>query len=205
MENNSSKSLVLSLVGVAILVVAVLGVSFAFFSYTRTGSSNNLITTGSLSFVFQDGNTINLTNHFPISTSEGLGLEGTDKVCTFTVTGNTSGSPITYTVSAVEGDTQSGTRFKDSEVFIYVTSTSDNADDITFTPSEGYAAGKAIGALPLVLGTGSVSSETSVTRSFTVKMWVDSSVVTVGETGTYTTDAYSDLYYSMKIKVEAND
>ena len=37
MNGNSSKQVLLSVLGIAILVVAVVGVSFAFFSYTKTG------------------------------------------------------------------------------------------------------------------------------------------------------------------------
>lgn len=205
MNNNSNKKVILSVIGIAILIVGVLGVSFAYFSYVRTGSSNNLITTGDLSFAFEDGDTINLTNHFPISTDAGIALTGTNNVCTFVVKGKSSGAPITYTVSAVEGDPLDGkTRFKDSEVFIHIESTSAN-EGITFTPTAGYDAGNAIGALPLVLGSGSVSNPDEVSRSFTVRMWVDSSVVTVGTGQTYESSDYANLYYSMKIKVEAND
>ena len=47
---NNSKQTVLSIVGIAILVIAVVGVSFAFFTYSRQGERNNLITTGSIAF-----------------------------------------------------------------------------------------------------------------------------------------------------------
>ena len=36
-NNNSSKQILLSVLGVAILVVAVVGISFAAFSYSKTG------------------------------------------------------------------------------------------------------------------------------------------------------------------------
>ena len=47
-NSNSSKQILLSVIGVAILVVAVVGVSFAFFSYTKTGSQTNTIQTGQI-------------------------------------------------------------------------------------------------------------------------------------------------------------
>ena len=43
-QSNSSKQVLLSVIGVAILVVAVVGVSFAFFNYTRTGQQNTVRT-----------------------------------------------------------------------------------------------------------------------------------------------------------------
>ena len=42
-NNNSSKQILLSVLGVAILVVAVVGISFAAFSYSKTGTVENTI------------------------------------------------------------------------------------------------------------------------------------------------------------------
>ena len=223
MNNNRSKQLLASIIGVAILVVAVAGVSFAFFTYSRTGSQNNIITTGKITFVFQDGDFINLTNHFPISTSAGEALTGSNNVCTFTITGNTtSGSTINYAVWAVPGDSASTlslgadytTRFQDSEVFVNITSVA-GTGTTAFTPAAtGPISGLAttasnVGTVPTggkLLGTGTVTgSGANATRNFTVKMWVDSSVVTVGDaqTDTYTSGEYGHLYYTMKIVVTA--
>ena len=209
MENNTSKQVILSVVGIAILVVAVIGVSFAFFTYSRTGESNNVINTGTISFVFQDGDTINLSNHFPITTAAGLALQNSesdrDNVCTFTVTGYSSATSINYSVYAVPGETQSKNRFKNSEVFINIKATPGSG--ATFTPTTAYAnsnaaaIGDTIDTTGLLLGAGTITSTTSVTTNFEVRMWVDSSVVTVGDGKTYTAEAYGNLYYSMKIKV----
>ena len=53
-NNNNSKQILLSIIGIAILVVAVVGVSFAFFTYTMKGKTNNIITTGSITFEIKD-------------------------------------------------------------------------------------------------------------------------------------------------------
>lgn len=66
-QSNSSKQILLSVIGVAILVVAVVGVSFAFFNYTRTGAENT-VKTGTI--VFETNYTgISVTNLFPVSQS----------------------------------------------------------------------------------------------------------------------------------------
>ena len=223
-EGNQGKKALLSIIGIAILVVAVVGVTFAFFTYSRTGATNNVITTGKVSFVFADNSFITLTNHFPISTSDGLALSGTNNVCTFTVTGSTSTGTLNYAVWAIDGDsattlnlTGSTTKFQNSEVFVNITST--DVTGIAFTPSTGIGGSSAaaistlpttannVGTVPAnahLLGTGTVTARSDATRSFTVKMWVDSSVVTVGETGaTYTPGQYGTLYYTMKIAVTA--
>ena len=60
MENNS-KQAILSIVGIAILVIAVVGVSFAFFTYSKSGTKNNVITTGKISFVYvEDENNLEI-------------------------------------------------------------------------------------------------------------------------------------------------
>ena len=213
MNNNSSKQILLSVIGVAILVVAVVGVSFAFFTYTRTGSQNNTITTGSIVFNFTDGSdTINLVDHFPISTAEGLALTGTNNVCTFTVTGKTvTGSSISYKVWAVPGDTMEGkNRFKDSEVFVNLQAVPET--NASFTPAMTSTTASAISALTSdtvdttrkLLGTGTITGTgASISTNFTARMWVDATQVIIGEGQTYTSDEYSDLYYSMKIAVTA--
>lgn len=72
MNGNSSKQVLLSVLGIAVLVVAVVGVSFAFFTYSKAGTKNNTLTTGSIFFNFTEGQAITLTNQFPISDSKVL-------------------------------------------------------------------------------------------------------------------------------------
>lgn len=74
MDNSKqSKQILLSVIGVAILVVAVVGVSFAFFNYTRTGAENT-VSTGKIKFVSEQDGSITISNVFPL-TSEQLATE----------------------------------------------------------------------------------------------------------------------------------
>ena len=150
MSNNSSKQILLSVISVAVLIVAVVGVSYAVFSFTRTGEQVNKITTGSLVFAFEDQNYINLTNHFPIDSSTGKSLaaqtSGGGNVCTFTIRGNALAGNVNYTIYATQGEAISGkTRFADNEVFAYITSTlgtdGATASNFTFNPQNGYGDG----------------------------------------------------------------
>jgi len=63
-NNNSSKQILLSVIGVAILVIAVVGVSFAFFSFVYNGETANEVQTGTIVFTASDS-TISLENQFP--------------------------------------------------------------------------------------------------------------------------------------------
>ena len=229
-EGNQGKKVLLSIVAILVLVVAVAGVTFAFFTYSRTGAAHNVITTGKVSFVFADGNFINLTNAFPISTASGVALSGTGKTCTFTITGNTSSGAINYSIWAIPGDNSNSvstidnsytTKFGNDEIYINIQSA--DVTGTTFTGASGATgsgstAGKAISSLATsasgftrpsggyLLGTGTITSTTEVSRTFTVRIWVSDSVVYVDDAGGshhYTSGAYGKMYYTMKIQVLA--
>ncbi len=98
-NNNSHQTsqVLLSVLAVAILVVAVVGVSFAFFTYSRQGTTTNTINTGTLVFKYEENeNGIKLTNAMPMSDEEAtkanaLGDKGQfDFTVTSTINGNMS-------------------------------------------------------------------------------------------------------------------
>ena len=69
MIDNSNKRVMLSIIGVAVLLIAVVGVTYSFFNYTRVGAINN-IGTGRIYFTSSQSGTLNVTNVFPIKESE---------------------------------------------------------------------------------------------------------------------------------------
>ena len=56
MEKRNNKVL-LSVIGIAILLISVVGITYSFFNYTRTGTANT-IKTGNISFNSTQDNTI---------------------------------------------------------------------------------------------------------------------------------------------------
>lgn len=111
MENNNSKQAVLSIVGIAILVIAVVGVSFAFFTYSRTGSENNIITTGSITFELKPGGddgkthpTITGQDSFP--KDKDTGKTDPKNETDFNVSGTLpdGASDVKYVVYAIKGE-----------------------------------------------------------------------------------------------------
>ena len=71
-HQTKNRQITLMIIGVAILVIGLVGITYAFFNYTRTGNAN-VIKTGRISFNSeQTGNSINLTNVFPVDVSEGV-------------------------------------------------------------------------------------------------------------------------------------
>ncbi len=110
MDNSKqSKQILLSVIGVAILVVAVVGVSFAFFNYTRTGAANT-VSTGKIKFVSSQTEAMNLQNKFPLtaaqySTQTAAGYTGNVDYgeVTVTIKGETTyASGLDFRVSAVD-------------------------------------------------------------------------------------------------------
>lgn len=121
MENsNNKKKTLLSLIGVLLLILFSVGVTFAFMSYSRTGERNNVINTGSVTFSFEDNSYIWLQNALPISVEQGCSLEknsgGTAMktehidggVAQFTVTSNST-TRVNYSVYLDQETLSNGT------------------------------------------------------------------------------------------------
>lgn len=90
MENK--KTLILSIIGILVLVIAVVGVSFAMYTFSGTGTKKNTITTGSIS-VDIAGAAFNFDGKYPMSDAKGM--EATDNIQTVTVSSNwPAGTPV---------------------------------------------------------------------------------------------------------------
>jgi len=172
-NNNSSKQILLSVLGVAILVVAVVGISFAAFSYSKTGTVANTITTGTITMSYSEPtNGINLTNALPITDTAGKALKGDNNTFDFSVSATVSGATtINYAVTAVKGD---GCTVADSGVKVYLT---DQADASIIAPTKVSALTKtgvndASGAPAdqFVLKTGTYTK--SATDTYRLRMWI---------------------------------
>ena len=248
---NNSKQTILSIVGIAILVIAVVGVSFAFFTYSRTGTTNNVITTGTIAFEYEETTTsaLSLTNQFPQTNEEGAN----NAKFQFDVKGNvpTSANPINYKVYVVPGAEETGkTRFADSQISIKVTTTPHTGTTTTGNVETDFQTAGDLDGLSntttnpkgIQIGHGTVTNNgVEQQHDYTLTMWVNDTV-TISDTDaskTYrakeynsstwpempgvnaegqndttklpygtSTDGrtvYSNLYYSVKVNVEADD
>ena len=172
-NNNSSKQILLSVLGVAILVVAVVGISFAAFSYSKTGSVANTITTGTITMSYSEPtNGINLTNALPITDTAGKALKGDNNTFDFTVGASVSGSTtINYVITALP---ETGNTLNNAGVKVYLT---DQKDTQILAPTKVSAlsttqANNAAGAPTgqFILKTGTYSA--SATDTYRLRMWV---------------------------------
>ncbi len=191
MENNNSKQMILSILGVVILVVAVVGVSFAAFSYSKTGEKVNTITTGTITMSYsEDTNGINLSNALPMSDDQGKALSGSNNVFDFTVTATINGSgntTINYDVTATK---ESDSTLDDSAVKVYLTSIDNSADTQVLVPTKvsaltktgsSEASGAPNGQYKLTTGT----FTSTTTRKYRLRMWVAEDYSSLSTSGTY--------------------
>mgnify|MGYP004672166685 CR=1 FL=1 len=88
-ERKSGNTVLLTVIGIATLLVAIVGATFAFFTANITNpvGSSIKIETATLEITFEDGDVIDLLSAHP-GNIDGLGNEAVSK--TFTVTNNTS-------------------------------------------------------------------------------------------------------------------
>ena len=98
----SNKKILLTTIAIAILVVLVSGVTFAFFNYTRTGVSN-VIKVGRIYFNSNQTDSINLTNAFPIDKNNVSTDTNNSDEAVISITGDTTyDGGIEYVVKAVD-------------------------------------------------------------------------------------------------------
>lgn len=124
------KQVLFSSLAIFILVIAVIGISYAVWSRTFRGEKDNSLTTATVSFSYteHETNNISLVNALPMSDTNGKKLYGDKEVFDFTVTGNYGKTgEVFYDVYATPYDMT----LSDKYVKVYVTDQNDN-------PVEGY-------------------------------------------------------------------
>ena len=103
--NNKKKQLMLTVIGLVGLIAITVGVSVAFFNYTKAGSEDNTLTTGSVSFMYTEisgiGRGIMLEDAIPMSDELGKAQVGEGKVFDFKITSKSANNAaIPYQVTA---------------------------------------------------------------------------------------------------------
>ena len=190
-NEDNSKQVLLSVLGVAILVVAVVGVSFAAFSFSKTGQVTNTITTGTISMSYSEPqNGITLTNALPMNDETGKALEGENNTFDFTVTATIRGSGDTTINYAITAVTTPGTSLTDDYVKVYLTNMNGSADTEILEPTvvsslpktSSDDSGATDGQYILESGT----FDATTTNSYRLRMWVADNFSVGQSSETYT-------------------
>ena len=185
-NSNSSKQILLSVIGVAILVVAVVGVSFAFFNYTRTGAPNT-IKTGTISFNTSNS-TITISNLFPIAKSDvATNLENVG-VGTVTITGSTNYvNGIDFTVSVDDVSSNIGTTAGKLPISVVVTADENLSGVTAFGSNSGsmtlnsFEDGTTITS-GATIASGRIPAGVNINGTITIKAYIDKARVAITDT-----------------------
>ena len=122
-KNSKKKQIIITLIAIISLIVITVGVTYAFFNYSRTGTTDNVVKTGGITFLYTEvsgvGKGISLTDAYPVADSIGKVQVGEGKVFDFKVTSNISmNSNIDYQVTARK---KTGSTLANSAVKVYLT------------------------------------------------------------------------------------
>ena len=116
---SKKKDLILISIGLALLIILTVSLSYALYSFTGSGTKENIITTGSINVTFSEKNNIKLENRYPETDSEGLNNTDTNSQMTFTVSSNISGdTKVNYALGIT--DIKEGTSLTEEYVKIYL-------------------------------------------------------------------------------------
>jgi len=179
-NSNSSKQVLLSVIGVAILVVAVVGVSFAFFNYTRTGTPNT-IRTGTILFESSQS-TINVSNVFPVASNEVANDTSNVKTAEVNIHGNTNyTNGIDFEVRASDVHLTIGSGQNALAVPLHVTVTQQNLGAVTNLTLGSFDKNNQLTNNSL-LASGKIPANTEVNGKILVNVYLDSSEIAISDT-----------------------
>lgn len=193
-KENSQKKMLLSVLGVAILVVAVIGISFAAYSATFDYGDANSIKTGTIMVSYTEPtNAINIDDAMPLSDANGKALEGTNKTFDFSVsTQATNALTVPYTISLTK---VAESTLGDDEVKVYLTK--EGAEVLAPTLVSNLTANAARSGSKTLYTTQDVYNGTEKEAKITnyvLRMWVDEKV---------TVDASTKKTYKALVNVDS--
>ena len=195
---NNKKQLLLSIGLVLILVLMIVGISYAAFKFVGEGNKPNTITTGAITMEYKEStNTISMTGALPTTDATGKVRLTAGEYFDFTIKSNIQGNANINWEIAAEDITASSKKIDGKNIKLYLTKLdSAGAETQVMTPKV-YSAdttantytGRPANMMSLAKGTMSASD----TTKYRLRMYVDESYNPQGDGG--------DLSFSIKINV----
>ena len=193
---NNKKQLLLTIGLVLVLVLMIVGISYAAFKFVGEGSQPNTITTGVITMKYTETtNTISMNNALPTTDATGKVRLTEGEYFDFTLSGTIKGSEnINWEIAAE--DVTTGTRKIDGKyIKLYLTSLDENNNETEVMAPKVYSAdttsddytGRPAGMMSLAKG----STSTSFSTKYRLRMYVDESYNPQGDGG--------NLAFSIKI------
>ena len=200
--SGKNKQLMLTIIGLIGLVAITVGVSVAFFNYTKTGASDNTLTTGGLSFLYTEvsgiGRGIMLEDAVPMSDELGKVQTGEGKVFEFKITSKSSySSAIPYEVTA---RMSSDSTLDQSKVRIYLEKGNDEVLLDNYSSLQQTTRVNVSDHVEKVIYKGKVPSNTdNYNETFKLRMWLSSAAVS--SNNEY---PYNDKIFKITVNVYAD-
>ena len=177
---NKKKALILSIIGLIGLIVVTIGITYAVFTYTKLGTTDNTVTSGTLKFLYTENTGvktgIQLTNALPISDTQGKALDGDNNVFDFSIEAtNTGTEAIPYEVTLRKKDTST---LAEENVKVYLTDRTEVTEKEELEPTNFNKLIQTnidVGSeIEKTIYNGSVDGNTTnYKKDFRLRMWVD--------------------------------
>ena len=193
---NNKKQLLLSIGLVLILVLMIVGISYAAFQFTGLGKKENTITTGAITMKYTEStNTISMNKALPTTDKTGKVRLTEGEYFDFTLEGTIQGTENINWEIAAEDVTTASKKIDGKYIKLYLTSLDDNNNEKEVMAPKVYSAdttentytGRPTGMMSLAKG----STSTSFSTKYRLRMYVDESYNPQGDGG--------DLSFSVKI------
>ena len=183
---------------VTVLLLVVIGISYAAFSYTGTGQKLNTITTGAISMEYVEStNVISMNNALPTTDATGKKLSNSGEYFDFTVKSSIAGNTdINYEIVAKE---ENGNTFSGQNVKFYLTKVNSDGSEEEAMPPKTYSedptsnvyTGRPSDMMSLFVGNLNQQGDTEI--KYRLRLWVDESYNPQNDNG--------GLVYKVKVNV----
>ena len=193
---NNKKQLLLTIGLVLILVLMIVGISYAAFKFTGLGKRENTITTGAITMKYTEStNTISMNNALPTTDATGKVRLTAGEYFDFTLSGTIKGSENINWEIAAEDVTTASRKIDGKYIKLYLTSLDENNNEkevmaptvYTAETTENTYTGRPANMMSLAKGT----TSTSFSTKYRLRMYVDESYNPQGDGG--------NLAFSIKI------
>ena len=200
---NKKKQIIITLVAIISLIVITVGVTYAFFNYSRTGTTDNVVKTGGITFLYTEvsgvGKGISLTEAYPVADSIGKVQTGEGKVFDFKVTSNISmNSNIGYQVTARK---KTDSTLANSAVKVYLTEVNGTEQELLLSKYSELSQTDKVDISKYderILYEATVPANTSnYEKNFRLRMWVD-------ENTDFTDGSMNDKTFTLTVNVYAD-
>ncbi len=186
---NNKKQLILSIGLALILVLMIVGISYAAFQFTGLGKKENTITTGAITMSYEEStNVISMTGALPTTDTTGKVRLTAGEYFDFTIKSNIQGNAnINWEIAAEDITPSSAKKMAGKNIKLYLTKLDDSNNEsqvmapkvFTAKTSENTKTGRPSGMMSLATGTMSASE----TTKYRLRMYVDESYNPQGDGG----------------------